>query len=187
MNSPVPEEPVIFMKPDTALLRENAPFYYPPFTKDLHHEVEVVLKISKVGKHIEPQFAHRYYNEIGLGIDFTARDIQAECKKKGLPWEKAKAFDNSAPLGDFVPFNSLKDKNAINFHLDVNGKTVQQGNTRDLIFSFDQLVSYISTFVSLRMGDLIFTGTPAGVGPVKIGDRLEGYMEGKKSFDFLIK
>lgn len=187
MNSPVPEEPVIFMKPDTALLRENAPFYYPPFTKDLHHEVEVVLKISKAGKHIEPQFANRYYNEIGLGIDFTARDIQAECKKKGLPWEKAKAFDNSAPIGEFVPVDSLKDKNAISFHLDINGKTVQQGNTRDLIFTFDQLVSYISTFVTLRTGDLIFTGTPAGVGPVKIGDRLEGFLEGRKVFDFQVK
>lgn len=187
MNSPVPEEPVIFMKPDTALLKENGAFFYPPFTKDLHHEVEVVLKVCKVGKHIEPQFANRYYNEIGLGIDFTARDIQAECKKKGLPWEKAKAFDNSAPIGDFVPLESLKDKNAIDFHLDVNGVTVQKGNTSDLIFSFDALIAHISTFVTLRMGDLIYTGTPAGVGPVKIGDRLEGYMEGRKHFDFVVK
>lgn len=187
MNSPVPEEPVIFMKPDTALLKENAPFFYPDFTKDLHHEVEVVLKICKVGKHIEPQFANRYYNEIGLGIDFTARDIQAECKKKGLPWEKAKAFDNSAPIGLFLPVDSLRDKNGIEFHLNVNGTTVQKGNTNDLIFTFDQLIAYISTFVTLRMGDLIYTGTPAGVGPVKIGDRLEGFMEGKKMFDFAVK
>jgi acylpyruvate hydrolase len=187
MNSPVPEEPVIFMKPDTALLKDNAPFFYPEFTKDLHHEVEVVLKISKVGKHIEEKFAHRYYSEIGLGIDFTARDIQAECKKKGLPWEKAKAFDHSAPIGEFVAVAALKDKNAIDFHLDLNGKTVQQGNTRDLIFSFDQLVSYISKFVTLRMGDLIYTGTPAGVGAVKIGDKLEGFMEGKKMFQFDIR
>jgi 2-keto-4-pentenoate hydratase/2-oxohepta-3-ene-1,7-dioic acid hydratase in catechol pathway len=187
MNSPVPEEPVIFMKPDTALLKENAPFFYPSFTKDLHHEIEVVLKICKVGKHIEPQFASRYYNEVGLGIDFTARDVQADCKKKGLPWEKAKAFDCSAPIGDFIPIDSLNDINAIDFHLDVNSTTVQKGNTRDLIFTFDALVSYISTFVTLRMGDLIYTGTPAGVGPVKIGDRLEGYMEGRKHFDFLIK
>lgn len=122
-----------------------------------------------------------------MGIDFTARDIQSECKKKGLPWEKAKAFDGSAPIGEFVPIDSLKDRNAISFHLDVNGSTVQQGNTRDLIFTFDHLVSYISTFVTLRMGDLIYTGTPAGVGPVKIGDRLEGYMEGKKHLDFFVK
>ena len=187
MNAPVPEEPVIFMKPDTALLKENAPFYYPDFTKDLHHEVEVVLKISKVGKHIAPEFASRYYNEIGLGIDFTARDIQADCKKKGLPWEKAKAFDGSAPIGEFVPVGELKMISGISFHLDVNGATVQRGNTSDLIFSFDQLVAYISTFVTLRMGDLIYTGTPAGVGPVKIGDRLEGYMEGRKMFDFVVK
>jgi 2-keto-4-pentenoate hydratase/2-oxohepta-3-ene-1,7-dioic acid hydratase in catechol pathway len=187
MNSPVPEEPVIFMKPDTALLKDNAPFFYPDFTKDLHHEIEVVLKISKVGKHIEEKFAHRYYNEIGLGIDFTARDLQAECKKKGLPWEKAKAFDNSAPIGEFVAIDSLKDKNAIDFHLDLNGTTVQQGNTRDLIFTFDQLVSYISKFITLRMGDLIYTGTPAGVGSVKIGDKLEGFMEGKKMFGFEVK
>jgi acylpyruvate hydrolase len=187
MNSPVPEEPVVFMKPDTALLKDNAPFFYPPFTKDLHHEIEVVLKICKVGKHIEPRFANRYYTEVGLGIDFTARDIQTECKKKGLPWEKGKAFDNSAPIGEFVPIESLNNKNGIAFHLDVNGVTVQKGNTHDMIFTFDALVSYISTFVTLRMGDLIFTGTPAGVGPVKIGDRLEGYMEGKKHFDFQIK
>jgi 2-keto-4-pentenoate hydratase/2-oxohepta-3-ene-1,7-dioic acid hydratase in catechol pathway len=187
MNSPVPTEPVIFMKPDTALLKDNAPFYYPEFTQDLHHEVEIVLKISKVGKHIAEQFAHKYYSEIGLGIDFTARDLQAECKKQGLPWEKAKAFDNSAPIGEFVSIDELKDKNKIDFHLDVNGKTVQQGNTSDLIFSYDQLIAYISKFVTLRMGDLIYTGTPAGVGPVKIGDRLEGYMEGKKMFDFVVK
>lgn len=187
MNSPVPEEPVIFMKPDTALLKDNAPFYYPEFTKDLHHEVEVVIRISKVGKHIDEKFAHRYYTEIGLGIDFTARDLQAECKKKGLPWEKAKSFDNSAPIGEFIPIDQLKDRNAINFHLDLNGVTVQKGNTQDLIFKYDQLIAYISRFVTLRMGDLIYTGTPAGVGPVKIGDRLEGYMEDRKMFDFQIK
>lgn len=187
MNSAVPEEPVFFMKPDTALLKDNAAFFYPPFTKDLHHEVEVVLKICKVGKHIEQQFAHRYYNEIGLGIDFTARDIQAECKKKGLPWEKAKAFDQSAPIGEFVPVETLKTISGIEFHLNVNGATVQRGNTSDLLFSFDQIIAYVSTFVTLRMGDLIYTGTPAGVGPVKIGDRLEGFMEGRKMFDFTIK
>jgi acylpyruvate hydrolase len=187
MDAPVPEEPVVFMKPDTALLKDNAPFYYPSFTKDLHHEVEVVLKISKVGKHIAPEFANRYYNEIGLGIDFTARDIQAECKKKGLPWEKAKAFDHSAPIGAFVPIADVKNISGIDFHLNVNGATVQRGNTSDMLFSFDQLIAYISTFVTLRMGDLIYTGTPAGVGPVKIGDRLEGFLEGKLMFDFVVK
>jgi acylpyruvate hydrolase len=187
MNSPVPEEPVVFMKPDTALLRENAPFFYPEFTKDLHHEVELVVKISKAGKHIGKEFASRYYNEIGLGIDFTARDLQAECKKKGLPWEKAKAFDHSAPIGLFVNVDELKDKNAIDFHLEVNGTTVQHGNSRDMIFSIDALIAYVSTFVTLRVGDLIYTGTPSGVGPVKIGDQLTGYMEGKEMFGFEIK
>jgi len=187
MNSPVPEEPVVFMKPDTALLRENAPFFYPEFTKDLHHEVELVVKISKAGKHIGKEFASRYYNEIGLGIDFTARDLQAECKKNGLPWEKAKAFDHSAPIGLFVNVDELKDKNSIDFHLDVNGTTVQHGNSRDMIFSIDELIAYVSTFVTLRVGDLIYTGTPSGVGPVKIGDQLTGFMEGKEMFRFEIR
>ena len=187
MNSPVPEEPVIFMKPDSALLRNNSSFFYPDFTKELHHEVEVVIKISKVGKHVEEKFAHRYYKEIGLGIDFTARDLQMDSKKKGLPWEKAKSFDHSAPIGLFTPVAELKDKNAIEFHLDINGKTVQTGNTRDLIFSCDQLIAYVSKFFTLKIGDFIYTGTPAGVGPVKIGDRLEGFMEGKKMFDFSVK
>ncbi len=187
MNSPVPEEPVIFMKPDSALLRNNSSFFYPDFTKELHHEVEVVIKISKVGKHVEEKFAHRYYKEIGLGIDFTARDLQMDSKKKGLPWEKAKSFDHSAPIGLFTPVGELKDKNAIEFHLDINGKTIQTGNTRDLIFSCDQLIAYVSKFFTLKIGDFIYTGTPAGVGPVKIGDRLEGFMEGKKMFDFSVK
>lgn len=177
MNSAVPTEPVFFMKPDTALLKEGD-FYIPEFTKDLHHEIELVLKICKVGKHIEEQFAQKYYDEIGLGIDFTARDIQAKCKEKGLPWEKAKAFDNSAPLGKMVKKEELGDLNSINFELKINGESRQIGNSKDLIFSFDKVVSYVSQFVTLKQGDLIYTGTPEGVGPVKIGDKMEGFING---------
>jgi acylpyruvate hydrolase len=188
MNQPVPTEPVIFMKPDTALLRNNNPFYYPEFTKDLHHEVEIVLRITKPGKHIEPVFANRYYEEIGIGIDFTARDIQAECKAKGLPWEKAKAFDHSAPLSPkFLPVSSFANLNKIDFHLNVNGKTVQRGNTKDLLFSFDQVIAHISRHFTLKIGDLIYTGTPEGVGPVKIGDRLEAFIGEEKLLDFEIR
>lgn len=187
MNQPVPSEPVIFLKPETAVLKDNAPFFYPEFTKDLHHEVELVLKISKMGRHIAPEFANRYYDEIGIGIDFTARDLQAKFKEKGLPWEKAKAFDNSAPLGKFLPKTQFAGMNAISFHLDVNGKTVQKGNTKDLLFSFDQLIAHISQFFTLKTGDLIFTGTPEGVGPVKTGDRLEAFIGENKLLDFEIK
>lgn len=187
MNSPVPTEPVIFIKPETALLRNNLPFYYPEFSKDIHHEVEIVLKISKMGKSIEPVFANRYYEEIGIGIDFTARDIQEKCKKGGLPWEKAKAFDYSAAIGNFIPKSNFKAMNDINFHLDINGKQVQKGNTKDLLFTFDQIISYASQFFTLKIGDYIFTGTPEGVGPVKIGDRLEAYLEKEKLLDFEIK
>lgn len=187
MKSDVPTEPVFFMKPDTALLKDNEPFYYPEFTKDLHHEVEIVLKISKAGKHIDEKFAGKYYEEIGIGIDFTARDLQAKCKEKGLPWEKAKAFDGSAPVGKFVGKSRFSDLSNIGFHLDINGKGRQQGNTRDLIFSFDKVVAYVSQFVTLKTGDLIFTGTPEGVSAVNIGDRLECYLEGEKMLDFVIK
>jgi 2-keto-4-pentenoate hydratase/2-oxohepta-3-ene-1,7-dioic acid hydratase in catechol pathway len=187
MNSPVPTEPVIFIKPETALLRNNLPFYYPEFSKDIHHEVEIVLKISKMGKSIEPVFANRYYDEIGIGIDFTARDLQAKCKKDGLPWEKAKAFDYSAAIGNFIPKTNFKAMDNINFHLDINGKQVQVGNTKDLLFTFDQIISYASQFFTLKIGDYIFTGTPEGVGPVKIGDRLEAYLEQEKLLDFEIK
>jgi 2-keto-4-pentenoate hydratase/2-oxohepta-3-ene-1,7-dioic acid hydratase in catechol pathway len=187
MNQPVPAEPVVFLKPDTALLRDNAPFYYPEFTKDLHHEVELVLKISKMGRHIAPEFAHRYYDEIGIGIDFTARDIQARCKEKGLPWEKAKAFDCSAPIGKFLPKSTFSAMDAIGFRLDVNGQTVQKGNTKDLLFSFDQLIAHISQYFTLKTGDLIYTGTPEGVGPVKPGDRLEAYIGDEKLLDFEVK
>lgn len=177
MKADLPTEPVFFMKPETALLKDED-FYLPNFTKDLHHEIELVLKICKAGKHIEEQFAHKYYNEIGLGIDFTARDIQAKCKEKGLPWEKAKAFDNSAPIGKFIPVEKLELTN-INFELKVNGISKQIGNSKDLIFSFNKVISYVSQFVSLKVGDLIYTGTPEGVGPVVIGDKLEGLLNGE--------
>jgi acylpyruvate hydrolase len=185
MKAELPTEPVFFMKPDTALLKEED-FYLPDFTKDLHHEIELVLKICKVGKHIEPQFAHKYYDEIGLGIDFTARDIQTKCKEKGLPWEKAKAFDNSAPIGSFVKKDQLVLDN-INFELKVNNETRQLGNSKDLIFSFDQVIAYISKFVTLKVGDLIYTGTPEGVGQVHIGDRLEGFLNGEKLLTLTVK
>ena len=185
MKTDLPTEPVFFMKPDTALLKEED-FYFPDFTKELHHEIELVIKISKAGKHIEEQFAHKYYEEIGLGIDFTARDIQAKCKEKGLPWEKAKAFDNSAPIGKFVNKTSL-DLNAITFELKINGESKQVGNINDMIFSFDKVISYVSKFVTLKVGDLIFTGTPEGVGPVKIGDKLEGFVNGEPFFKLNIK
>jgi len=185
MKADLPTEPVFFMKPDTALLKEGD-FYIPDFTKDLHHEIELVLKICKVGKHIEEQFAHKYYDEIGLGIDFTARDIQAKCKEKGLPWEKAKAFDNSAPIGAFVKKETLDLAN-INFELKVNGQSRQIGNSKDLIFSFDKVIAYVSQFVSLKVGDLIYTGTPEGVAAVKMGDKLEGFVNGASFFKLNIK
>ena len=187
MKSEVPTEPVFFMKPDTALLKDGEPFYYPEFTKDLHHEIEVVIKINKVGKHIDAQFAHKYYDEIGLGIDFTARDLQAQCKAKGLPWEKAKAFDASAPLGKFVSKSQLGNLNDINFELKINGVSRQVGNTKDLLFTFDQVIAYVSQFVTLKVGDLIYTGTPEGVGPVAIGDQLQGYLNGDLFLDFEVK
>ena len=187
MKSEVPTEPVFFMKPDTALLHPGKEFYLPDFTKDLHHEIELVIKISKAGKSIQNQFAHKYYNEIGLGIDFTARDLQQECKQKGLPWEKAKAFDNSAPIGEFIDKTKINDLNNINFSLKKNDENIQVGNTKDLIFDFDFLISYVSQFVTLKVGDLIYTGTPAGVGPVKVGDKLEGFIEGEKMLELEIK
>ena len=185
MKAELPSEPVFFMKPETALLKETD-FYLPDFTNDLHHEIELVLKICKAGKHIEEQFAHKYYDQIGLGIDFTARDIQTECKLKGLPWEKAKSVDNSAPIGKFE--NKTKFiLNNINFSLTINGEQKQLGNSSDLIFSFDQIISFVSKFVSLKVGDLIYTGTPSGVGPVKIGDKLEGFINGVSYLTLSIK
>jgi acylpyruvate hydrolase len=187
LNNAIPSEPVFFMKPDTALLKDGEPFYYPDITKDLHHEIEIVIKINKVGKHIDEQFAHKYYDEIGLGIDFTARDLQSECKAKGLPWEKAKAFDNSAPLGKFISKDKLGDLSAIEFELKINGQSRQFGNTKDLLFSFDQIISYVSKYVTLKVGDLIYTGTPSGVGAVVIGDKLQGYINGDLFLDFEVK
>ena len=187
LNNPVPEEPVFFMKPETSLVLKNRPFFYPDFTTDLHHEVEIVLKVSRVGKHIETRFANRYYDEIGLGIDFTARDVQAKAKAKGLPWEKAKAFDGSAPLSKFVPKNTFTEMNDIDFHLEINGETVQKGNTRDMIFSFDEIIAHVSRYVTLKIGDLIYTGTPSGVGPVQKDDRLTGFLGEQKMFSFLVK
>lgn len=186
LNNAIPTKPLIFMKPPTALLLENKPFYYPDFTKNLHHEIEVVLKVCKNGKAIQPEFAHRYYDKIALGIDFTARDLQDDLKAKGQPWEIAKGFDNSAVLSEFVPLEGF-DKNNINFNLKKNGQDVQIGSTKDLIFSFDVLISYISKFFTLQQGDLIYTGTPEGVGAVQIGDKLEGFLEGKEMFSCEIK
>lgn len=187
MKSYSSDEPVFFMKPDTALVTDNKPFYYPAFSKEIHHEVELVLKISKTGKHIETEFANNYFEEIGIGIDFTARDVQAKCKEKGLPWEKAKAFDSSAPIGKFLSKKEFSAVSNINFHLNINGATVQKGNTADLLTPFDKIISYVSTFVTLRQGDLIYTGTPEGVGPVKIGDKLEAFIENKKLLEFEVK
>ena len=180
LNNPVPENPVFFLKPDTALVRRNRPFYYPDFSEDIHYECELVVKINKLGKNIQKKFAHTYYNEIGIGLDFTARDLQSKAKAKGLPWEIAKAFDASAPLSmEFIKKDDFPDLNNISFHLDKNGETVQEGNSGDMIFDFDELISYLSKFFTLKTGDLIFTGTPAGVGPVEVGDTLEGYIEDK--------
>ena len=187
MKSEVPTEPVFFMKPDTALLKDNEPFYFPDFTKDLHHEIEVVLKISKVGKHIAEAFAHKYYEELSVGIDFTARDLQTQCKAKGLPWEKAKSFDGSAPIGKFVKKSELGDLQNLHFDLSINNELRQKGNTNDLLFSFDKVIAYLSQFVTLKVGDLIYTGTPEGVGPVAIGDKLKGTMNGVELFCFEVK
>lgn len=188
LNNEIPDEPVLFMKPDSALLRNNDPFYIPHWTNDVHHEVELIVKISRLGKNIEKKFAHRYYKEIGLGIDFTARDVQNALKDKGLPWEKAKAFDHSAMIcNQFVPIEAIPDRNSIHFRLDKNGKTVQEGDSALMIFSLDDIITHVSKYFTLKIGDLIYTGTPAGVGQVQLGDRLEGYLEGEKKFDFRIK
>lgn len=187
LKNPLPAEPIIFMKPDTALLRENKPFYLPDFAKSFHYEVELVIKISKMGKNIEPKFANRYYEEIGLGVDFTARDLQYELREKGLPWELAKGFDNSAVISDFLPKTDFENLENINFSLLLNNEVKQQGTSSDMISSIDEIVSYVSKFFTLKIGDLIYTGTPAGVGEVKIGDRLKGYIENREMFDFEIK
>ncbi|MBB6128238.1 fumarylacetoacetate hydrolase family protein [Mucilaginibacter lappiensis] len=187
LNNPVPTVPVIFMKPETAIIKDNKPFYHPDFSDDVHHEIEIVLKISKEGKHINEKFAAGYYEEIALGIDFTARDIQSKHKEKGLPWELAKAFDGSAPISAFVPKSKFPQIYDLNFKLDVNGETRQQGNTRDLLFPFENIIAFVSQYITLKKGDLIFTGTPPGVSKVKVGDRLEGYLENEKLLDFYVK
>lgn len=187
LNSKHPTEPVVFMKPDSAILKNNKPFYVPDFSEDLHYETELIIKISRLGKNIAPAFAHRYFAEIGLGVDFTARDLQRKLKANGHPWEVAKAFDNSAVIGGFLPVDELGDIHKIEFRLDLNGVTVQQGNSADMIFPIEELIAYTSKFFTLKIGDILFTGTPAGVGPVKPGDRMEGYIFDKKMFDFRIK
>lgn len=182
-----PSEPVIFMKPESSQLKDGKPFFIPDFSNEIHYETEIVIKIDRLGKNIAEEFSHRYYNEVTVGIDFTARDLQRKLKEKGLPWELAKGFDGSAAMGRFISkleFESIQD---VNFHLDINSKTVQQGNTRDMIYSVDKIIAFVSKFFTLKIGDLIFTGTPAGVGPVKIDDHLEGYIENQKLIDFHIR
>lgn len=186
MNSEAPTEPIFFLKPDTALLKDPV-FYYPDFTKDLHYECEIVVRINRVGKHIEEQFAHKYYNQIGLGIDFTARDIQKAAKEKGLPWEKAKAFDNSAVLSPKWIDKANLDMGSITFSLQKNEEVVQSGNSQDMLFTIDRLIAYISQFITLKVGDLIYTGTPEGVGPIQIGDKLSGFIGEEKMFQLSVK
>jgi len=183
----IPTEPVFFMKPDSSLLLDNRHFYLPGFSNEIHYEVELVVKINRLGKTIEARYAHRYYDEIGLGVDFTARDLQRQLIEKGLPWEKSKAFDSSAVLGEFIPKEELGDLGQIDFSLRKNGEIVQHGNSRDMIFAVDTIIEHVSQFVTLKIGDLIYTGTPAGVGPVKINDQLEGFIGERKMFDFLVK
>lgn len=188
LNNERPDEPVIFTKPDTAIIKNNAPFYYPDFSKDIHHEVELVLRISKEGKNIEPGYAGNYFDAIGVGIDFTARDLQQKAKDKGLPWDIAKGFNGSAPVSDrFLPVSSFKDLANINFKLEIDGQLKQQGNTSLMLFPFDVIISYLSRFFTLRTGDLIYTGTPKGVGPVVVGNKLSAYIEDEKLLEFEVK
>jgi 2-keto-4-pentenoate hydratase/2-oxohepta-3-ene-1,7-dioic acid hydratase in catechol pathway len=187
LKNPLPAEPVVFLKPDSALLRNNDPFYLPDFANLFHHEVELVIKINRLGKNIEAQFAPRYYSELALGVDFTARDLQDQLRGKGLPWEKCKAFDGSAVISKFVPISDYPDLNNVNFKLLVNGELRQKGNSKDMLFNVNQIIAYVSKFFTLKIGDLIFTGTPAGVGAVVIGDRLQGFIEDQCFFDFLVK
>ena len=192
LNNETPEEPVIFIKPDTALLRNNNPFFIPDFSNDVHHEVEVVVKIKKPGRYIPVGFAKDYYDEVALGIDFTARDIQSELKAKGLPWEKAKGFDHSAAISAFIPLSELTNETsrgiyAATFSLEKNGDEVQSGNTNQMIHNVDEIIAHVSEYFSLRIGDYIFTGTPAGVGAVKSGDQLKGFLAGKEMFNFVVK
>ena len=188
LGGTIPEKPIFFLKPDTAILPKRHAFYIPEYSNEIHYETELVIRICKVGKYIETKFAHTYYNEIGLGFDFTARDLQRECVKNGLPWEISKSFDHSAPISTkFIDKNNFADIDNIHFHLNINGKTVQKGFSGDMIFKFDTIISYISKFITLKMGDLIFTGTPAGVGTIKSGDKLEAYLENEKMLSVNVK
>lgn len=187
LNNEIPTQPVIFLKPDTAVLKDNKPFYIPDFSSDIHFELEVVLKVCKEGKHIAEKFASNYYDEIGLGIDFTARDIQTQHKEKGLPWELAKAFDHSAVISNFLPKSDFPNLYNMGFELKVNEQTRQNGHTSNLLFSFEKIIAFVSQYITLKKGDLIFTGTPEGVGQVKQGDHLVAYLEGKQLLDFNVK
>lgn len=187
LNSKNPTEPVVFMKPDTALLKNNKPFYIPDFSQELHYETELIVKFNRLGKNIDAKFSTRYFDEIGLGVDFTARDLQRKLKAEGKPWEVCKAFDNSAVIGNFLPVSQLGDIQNIEFRLDINGITVQKGCSADMIFPISDLVSYVSRFFTIKIGDILFTGTPVGVGKVAIGDHLEGYISDIKMFDFFVK
>ncbi|MBR9998495.1 MAG: fumarylacetoacetate hydrolase family protein [Cyclobacteriaceae bacterium] len=187
LNNERPEEPVIFTKPDTAIVRNNQPFYIPDFSVDIHYEVELVLRIAKTGKNINERFAPRYYDAIGLGIDFTARDMQKKAKEKGLPWALAKGFDGSAPISDFFPMEHFHDIKNISFSLTINGELRQKGNSGMMLFSFDHIIAYVSKYITLKEGDLIFTGTPKGVGSIKIGDLLAGFIEDEKVLEFEIR
>ncbi|MEO9804550.1 MAG: fumarylacetoacetate hydrolase family protein [Reichenbachiella sp.] len=186
LNNERPDEPVVFGKPETAILKNNAPFYYPDFSNDIHHEVEILIKICKVGKNIDERFAYKYYDEIGIGVDFTARDLQSKAKSKGLPWDLAKGFNGSAPISEFVPKSNF-DLSNLNFSLKKDGRDVQVGNTSMMLFSFEYIISYVSKFFMLKKGDIIFSGTPEGVGPVQMGNRLEAFIEDKKMLDFEVK
>jgi 2-keto-4-pentenoate hydratase/2-oxohepta-3-ene-1,7-dioic acid hydratase in catechol pathway len=182
-----PVDPVIFLKPDTAILLKKQPFFIPDFSDDVHYEVEVLVKINKVGKHIDKKFAHKYYNEIGLGIDFTARDLQSKLKEKGLPWEKAKAFDGAAVIGSWLPTKAIQNVDAIEFSLKKNHEIVQKGNTSHMLWKIDEIIEYVSKYFTLKIGDIIFTGTPAGVGKVLANDKLIGYIEDKEMFSIIVK
>lgn len=187
-HTQVNNEPVIFMKPDSALLKEGKPFFLPDFSNEIHYETEVVVRICRLGKHIAPRFAYRYYDAVTVGIDFTARDLQRAFRAAGNPWELSKGFDNSAAIGTFIPLEQLgKGIQQLDFRLDIDGCTVQQGNTADMLFRVDDIIAYVSRFMTLKMGDLLFTGTPAGVGPVSVGQHLQGYLEGEKVLDFHVR
>lgn len=180
-------EPTIFMKSDSSLLKDGKPFFIPDFSSEIHYETEIVVKIDRLGKNIAERFAHRYYTEVTVGIDFTARDLQSRLRSQGLPWEISKAFDNSAVVGEFIPVSEIGNVQTLPFHLQINGETVQEGNTSDMLFSIDRIIAYVSRFFTLKIGDLIYTGTPAGVGPIKINDHLQGYIRDRKVLDFFVK